>query len=387
MDLTFTPEQNEFRAELRAWFADHAPAVRLDSPYSEPGYSQHLAWERQLHEAGYAAPSWPTEVGGQSADAWAELIYDEEYARFRLPERLNKMGLIHGGPTVMAHGTEQQKRDLLPGILTCDDIWCQGFSEPGAGSDLAALRTTGRIEGDTMIVDGQKIWTSQGIIATTMFAIVRTDPQAKGHRGLTFVIIDLRSAGVEIRPLGQLHGNPGFAEVFFSGVEVPVANVIGDVGDGWRVASTSLQLERGTARGTHTRMEQALVDLAEETLTAGAGEASVRRLGELGAWVAAYEQAAYASTHEIATGRGGVDHSSVIKMLGTEILTAVHEEHLAVLGPNAEVMSDYGPNREMFGMRRNYWHGRGAEIYAGSNEIQRNIISERVLGLPKEPRG
>lgn len=386
MDLTFTPEQQAFRRELQEWFTENGPQGRLDSPYSEPGFSQHMEWEKKLHEARWAAPSWPSAAGGRDADPWAEFIYDEEYARFRLPERLNKMGLVHGGPTVMAHGTEQQKRDFLPGILDCSDIWCQGFSEPGAGSDLAAVRTTGRIEGDTMVVDGQKIWTSQGIIATTMFALVRTDPQSRGHRGITFVIIDLRSPGVEVRPLGQLHGNPGFAEVFFTGVEVPVANVIGEVGDGWRVASTSLALERGTSRGSQTRMEQALVDLARDTASAGADPRSVRRLGELAAWVAAYEQAAHASTHEIATGRAK-DYSSVIKMMGTQILTAVHEENLEVLQEGAEVMSDHGPNNEMFGMRRNYWHGRGAEIYAGSNEIQRNLIAERQLGLPKEPRG
>lgn len=387
MDVTFTPEQRAFRRELQEWFTANGPTARLDSPYSEPGLGQHLEWERRLHAAGYAAPSWPVEVGGMAADAWFQLIYDEEYARFRLPERLNKMGLVHGGPTVMAHGTEVQKSELLPGILNCEDIWCQGFSEPGAGSDLAAIRTTGRVEGDSMIVDGQKIWTSQGTIATTMFALVRSDPQSRGHRGLTFVIIDLRSPGVEVRPLGQLHGNPGFAEVFFSGVEVPIENVIGEVGDGWRVASTSLQLERGTGRGTHTRMEQSLVDLARDTATAGSDFADVRRLGELAAWVSAYEQATFASTHEIATGRTGPDYSSIIKMLCTQIQTAVHEQNLAVLGASAEIMTDHGPNGEMLGMRRNYWHGRGAEIYAGSNEIQRNIISERLLGLPREPRG
>jgi len=386
MDLNFTPEQQAFRRELQEWFAANGPKERLDSPYSEPGFSQHLEWERALFEAGYAAPGWPKEVGGMGADSWDQLIYDEEYARFRLPERLNKMGLVHGGPTVEAHGTDEQKQRFLPGILNCEDIWCQGFSEPGAGSDLAAIRTTGRINGDTMVVDGQKIWTSQGIIATTMFALVRTDPASKGHKGLTFVIIDLRSPGVEIRPLGQLHGNPGFAEVFFSGVEVPMENVIGEVGDGWRVAGTSLQLERGTGRGTHTRLEQALVDLARDTADLGT-EAQVERLGELAAWTFAYEQATYASTHEIATGRTGPDFSSILKLRYTEIHTAVHEQHLAVLGADAEIMTDHGPDGEMFGMRRNYWHGRGAEIYAGSNEIQRNIISERMLGLPKEPRG
>lgn len=387
MDLTFTPAQQAFRRELREWFSTNGPTERLESPYSEPGLGQHLVWERQLHEAGYAAPGWPQAVGGMGADPWLQLIYDEEYARFRLPERLNKMGLVHGGPTVMAHGSQEQINRFLPGILSCEDIWCQGFSEPGAGSDLAAIRTVGRVQGDRMIVDGQKTWTSQGIIATTMFALVRTDPTAKGHRGLTFVIIDLRSPGVQIRPLGQLHGNPGFAEVFFDGVEAPLSNVIGEIGDGWHVGTTSLQLERGTGRGTHTRLEQSLVDLARDVRDRDGDDASVQELGALAAWTYAYEQTTYASTHDIATGRQGPDYSSIIKLVLTRLQTAVHEQHLAVLGSDAEVMADHGPSGEMFGMRRNYWHGRGAEIYAGSNEIQRNIIAERLLGLPKEPRG
>ncbi len=390
MDLTFTPEQQAFRRELQEWFAANGPQQRLDAPYSATGLAQHLDWERRLFEAGYAAPGWPKQDGGMGLDPWFQLIYDEEYARFRLPERLNKMGLIHGGPTVMVHGTEEQKRRWLPGILSCAEIWCQGFSEPEAGSDLASLRTTGRIEGDVMHVDGQKTWTSQGVISSTMFALVRTDPDAPKHRGLTFVIIDLTSPGVEVRPLVQLHGNAGFAEVFFDDVVVPMSNVVGAVNDGWRVAATSLQLERGTGRGTHTRLEQSVIDLARNVAAAGGDDgvdaAAVERLGALAAWSYAYEQATYAITDDLARGGGGPDNSSVIKLILTQLQTAVHEADLAALGPAAEIMTDHGPGGEMFGMRRNYWHGRAAEIYAGSNEIQRNIIAERTLGLPREPK-
>ncbi|TQM02805.1 acyl-CoA dehydrogenase family protein [Pseudonocardia kunmingensis] len=387
MDLLFTDEQNRFREELRAWFAAHGPKEALAPPYAEPGFSQHMEWERTLYEAGYAAPAWPVHAGGRGLDAWHQLIYDEEYARFGLPERLNKMGLVHGGPTVLAHGTDEQKQRWLPGILSCENIWCQGFSEPEAGSDLANLKTTGRVEGDELVVDGQKTWTSQGIIADTMFALVRTDPTARKHRGISFVVIDMRTPGVEIRPLTQLHGNAGFAEVFFSGVRVPLGNVVGELNDGWRVAQTSLQLERGTGRGTHTRMAMALHDVADDVARLAPDDTGVLgRLGDLAAWTYAYEQAAYCSTDMTARNLPDDHFSSVVKIRLTELQTAIHEEHLAVLGHGAEIPDWMGPDRELRGMHRNYWHGRAAEIFAGSNEIQKNIIAERMLGLPKEPR-
>ena len=386
MDLTFTEAQDQFRQELRSWLDEHAPTERFDPAYTPHGFQQNLAWEKTLNAAGYAAPGWPVDVGGLGADAWGQLIFDEEYSKSNLPERLNKMGLLHGGPTVLAHGTAEQRMRWLPGILDCSDIWCQGFSEPGAGSDLASLRTTGRIVGDTLILNGQKTWTSNGAIATRIFALVRTDPDAPQSKGLTFVVFDLDLPGVDVRPMRQLHGQSGFAEVFLTDVEVPLDNVVGELNDGWQIAGTSLRLERGTGRGTQTRLIGAVHALAEAVEEAGATAADVERLGSLRAWAFAYEQSTYALTDLVA--RGGDDGvaSSISKLAWSEIQTAVYETHLDVLGPRAEEAESVGPDGELMGMRRNYWHARAGEIYAGANEIQRNIIGERGLGLPRERR-
>jgi alkylation response protein AidB-like acyl-CoA dehydrogenase len=386
MDLTFTDEQETFRAEVRGWLEANRPTQAFAPYYTERGLAEHLEWEQRLFKAGYAAPGWPKEAGGLGLDLWAQLIYDEEYARLRLPERLNKMGLIHGGPTVLVHGTEEQKRAWIPPILDCSEIWCQGFSEPDAGSDLASLRTTGRIEGDEIVINGQKTWTSYGVVATKMFALVRTDPDARKHRGISFVVLDLDAPGVEVRPMQQLHGHAGFAEVFFTDVRVPLANVVGQLNDGWRVAQTSLNLERGTGRGQHTRLTQAFEALAEEVGERGADPGALERLGSLSAWTFAHEQATYALTDTIARGDDdGVD-SSLLKVRWSEIQTAVYEEHLATLGTDAETVAEPDPTGALPPLLRNYWHARAGEIFAGSTEIQKNIISERGLGLPREPR-
>lgn len=386
MDLDFTPEQESFRQEVRNWIDANAPTERFAPAYTERGFAQHLAWDRTLRDAGYSAPGWPVEFGGLGVDAWGQLIFDEEYARRDLPERLNKMGLLHGGPTVLAHGTTEQQRAWLPGILDCSDIWCQGFSEPEAGSDLASLRTTGRIEGDHLIVNGQKTWTSNGAIATRIFALVRTDPDVPPHRGITFVVFDLDLPGVEVRPMRQLHGQSGFAEVFFTDVIVPLANVVGEVNDGWRIAGTSLRLERGTGRGTQTRLINSVHSLSTAIDAEGREPSAVERLGSLRAWTFAYEQSTYALTDLVERGEDDGVASSVNKLAWSEIQTGIYERHIEVLGTDAEVADDVGPSGELMGMRRNYWHARAAEIYAGANEIQRNIIAERGLGLPKERR-
>ena len=273
MDLTFTPEQVRFREEFGQWLDEHQPG-RLDPPASEAGLRQHREWEALLFAAGYAAPGWPVRFGGRGMDLWSELVYDEEYVRRGLPERLNKMALIHGARTVMAHGTERQQQDWLPGILDCSDIWCQGFSEPEAGSDLAGLRTAGRVGDDEIVINGQKTWTSNGMIATRMYALVRTDPGAPKHGGLSFLVFDLDLDGIDVRPLRQLHGHAGFAEVFFNDVHVPRSSVVGRLNDGWRVAQTALRLERGAARGTHTRLAASLHRLAEAISQAGTGLSS-----------------------------------------------------------------------------------------------------------------
>jgi alkylation response protein AidB-like acyl-CoA dehydrogenase len=373
----------EFRVDLGNWLDANAPGP-LEPPWTSPGFEQHLEWERRLYEAGYAAPGWPVEYGGRDMDLWGELVYDEEYVIRRLPERLNKMALIHGGRTVMAHGTAEQRDAFLPGILDCSVIWCQGFSEPDAGSDLAALRTTGRVEGDEIVINGQKTWTSNGVIATRMYALVRTDPEAAKHAGISFLVFDLDLPGVEIRPMRQLHGHSGFAEVFFTDVRVPLTSVVGGLDNGWRVAQTALQLERGAARGSHTKLIAALHDLTAAVKEAGADRGLLERLGRLRAWVFAYVQSTYALTAAVAGGENAGIAASVNKLRLYEIQTAIFEMHLEVLGSCAEVVDELGPNGEVLGMRRDYWHSRAGEIYAGTSEIQRNIIAERGLGLPRE---
>jgi alkylation response protein AidB-like acyl-CoA dehydrogenase len=312
------------------------------------------------------------------------LVYDEEYVGRRLPERLNKMALIHGARTIMEHGTEEQQQAWLPGILDCSDIWCQGFSEPEAGSDLAGLRTTGRVVGDEIVLNGQKTWTSNGAIATRMYALVRTDPDAPKHHGITFIVFDLDRPGVEIRPMRQLHGHAGFAEVFLADVRVPASSVVGGLNNGWRVAQTALRLERGAARGTHTRLVASLHALTEAIEQTGPDRALTERLGSLRAWAYAYVQATYALTDQVAHGRDDGVQASINKLRLSEIQTAVHELHLEVLGADAEIVDEPGPAGELYGIHRDYWHSRAGEIYAGTSEIQKNIIAERGLGLPRE---
>lgn len=383
MDLSFTPEHEQFRREFGAWLDEHDPGP-LDPPATPRGLRQHLAWEATLNAAGYAAPGWPERFGGRGMNLWGELVYDEEYVRRQLPERLNKMALIHGARTVMAHGTERQQKEWLPGILDCSDIWCQGFSEPEAGSDLAGLRTTGLVVGDEIVINGQKTWTSNGAIATRMYALVRTDPGAPKHAGISFLVFDLDVSGVEIRPMRQLHRHAGFAEVFFTNVRVPVSSVVGSLNDGWRVAQTALRLERGAARGTHTRLVASLHQLAEAIARAGADRGLTERLGVLRAWTFAYVQATYALTDQVSRGQDDGVTASMNKLRLSEIQTAIHELHLEVLGPDAEITDRMGPDGELIGMRRDYWHSRAGEIYAGTSEIQKNIIAERGLGLPRE---
>jgi alkylation response protein AidB-like acyl-CoA dehydrogenase len=383
VDLAFSAEHQQFRREFGAWLDEHDPGP-LDPPATPRGLQQHLDWEATLHAAGYAAPGWPERFGGRGLDLWGELVYDEEYVRRQLPDRLNKMALIHGARTVMAHGTESQQKEWLPGILDCSDIWCQGFSEPEAGSDLAGLRTTGQVAGDEIVINGQKTWTSNGAIATRMYALVRTDPEAAKHAGISFLVFDLNVEGVEIRPMRQLHRHAGFAEVFFTGVRVPASSVVGRLNDGWRVAQTALRLERGAARGTHTRLVASLHQLGEAIGRAGADRGLIERFGMLRAWTFAYVQATYGLTDQVSRGHDDGVTASMNKLRLSEIQTAIHELHLEVLGADAEIAGELGPDGELIGMRRDYWHSRAGEIYAGTSEIQKNIIAERGLGLPRE---
>lgn len=378
-----TAEQQAFRTELRDWLKDNLPSEPFAPLYVPEGLEQHRAWERTLHQAGYAAVAWPVEFGGRGADVWQQLIFDEEYIAVHGPVRLNRMALNLAGPTIMAHGTSEQQERWLPGMLRCDDVWCQGFSEPDAGSDLASLRTRAVVDGDELVINGQKTWTSVGPVADRIFALVRTDPSAPKHRGISFVVFDMDTPGVEVRPLVQLHGERGFAEVFFNDVRVPLDGIVGDINDGWRVAMTTLGVERGTGGGHHALLNRDL-DLLERFIRArGAHAGMLERLGVLKAWVYAYQETTYDVVAAASEGRAAPD-STVMKLCSSEIDAAVHETMLTVLGEDAELVPDCGPFGEFRGWRRDYWHSRASKIYAGTNQIQKNIIAERTLGLPKE---
>ena len=378
MDLTLTAEQQAFRDEVRAWLGDHVPKPSLASPGSADGFAAHVEWERQLHAAGYGAIHWPVEYGGRGADVVQQAIFEEEYLLAGGPERVTVVGHNLMGPTLMVHGSDDQKQRWLPGILSAEQIWSQGFSEPDAGSDLAGLRTRA-VRGDGgWVVNGQKIWTSYGPFADWIFALVRTDPDAAKHKGITFLGIDMKAEGVEVRPIVQLDGHAGFAEVFFTDVVVPDDDVVGEVNGGWGVAMTTLGFERDAPAAAPARYRRDLdlvISFARQTGLDR--DPLIRdRIAGLYARVEGYRGHALRTVSRLANGESLGSEASVTKLLWSELERDLFETAREILGPHAEAMID--PEWQY-----RYWYARAATIYAGTSEIQRNIIAERVLSLPR----
>lgn len=387
MRLTLDDERLAFRAEVAAWLERNVPGESLPPIYAREGVDAHREWERRLNQAGYAALHWPREYGGGGADLVTQAIFQEEYQRAEAPQRLNRLGLGLIGPTLIEFGTEEQKSRWLPGILTCDELWCQGFSEPDAGSDLAGIRTRAVLDGDDLVINGQKIWASLSIFADWMFALVRTGQAGGGHLGLTFVLIPMTTPGIDLRPIRQLHGEPGFAEVFFTDVRVPTKNVVGEIGDGWRVAMATLGFERGTGLGDHVRFTRDVEELVQIAFRTGRGDDPVVRDAVAARFVEAqvYQRYMQNVVTRLSAGEELGSGSSLVKLYWSEMEARIFETAIDVLGPWAEL--DDGP-LALVGNRfhRRYWHARASRIFAGTSEIQKNIISERLLGLPKERR-
>jgi alkylation response protein AidB-like acyl-CoA dehydrogenase len=387
MDLNPTPAQEAFRAEVREWLAANVPTDL--GPLSEATFEDHRAWERRLYEAGYAAISWPEAFGGRGADLMTQAIFAEEYARAGAPQRINVLGLGLAGPTLMVHGTDDQQRRWLPGILSCEDIWCQGFSEPDAGSDLAALRTSAVLEGGEYVVNGQKIWTSAGRYGDWIFTLVRTNPDVAPHKGITFLMIDMRSPGVDVRPIVQINSDAGFAEVFFDDVRVPADNVVGPVDGGWGVAMTTLSFERGTGLGSHVRFQRDLDELIRIVRATGrADDPRVRdRVAALHARNQVFRHNGSRTLTSITSGTPIGPEASLNKLFWSTMERDIFETGMSVLGPAAELVETGGEDGvDVAAWHKHYWYARAACIYAGTTQIQKNIIAERVLGLPKEPR-
>ena len=386
MDFRDTQEEADFRRELRAWIADNLPDGWSERPPSSGRMDESISreWSKRLYDAGYSGLTWPKEYGGQDAPYTHQAIFLEESARAETPEHIGIIGLGMAGPTIIAHGTDEQKSAHLASILSGEEVWCQGFSEPGSGSDLASLRTRAEDAGDHYVVNGQKVWSSFAHIADFCILVVRTDPNAQKHKGITYLLLDMHSDGVDVRPLVQITGDPEFNEIFFNDVKVPKTNIVGEANAGWGVAMTTLLHERGTLGFALTaRLEVLmgkLIRLVDET---GAGDDPLIRDRIAQQWIdlQALKFTNYrALTTLMRTGVPGPE-GSIAKLHWSESNQRLGKLALDILGVRA-LLDDEDADWSGFWQYQQL-RSRGNTIEAGTSEILRNIIAERVLGLPR----
>ncbi|WP_137820701.1 acyl-CoA dehydrogenase [Pseudomonas sp. 2FG] len=387
MQLTYTPGQQAFRTEVRAWLAANVPSEPLQSFDTEEGFRQHRAWEAKLNEGRWGMVTWPTELGGRGCDLIEWLIFEEEYYRAGAPARVNQNGIFLLGPTLMEFGSEAQKARFLPRMATGEDIWAQGWSEPSAGSDMAAIRAKAERVGDHYVLNGQKTWSTRAVWADWLFGIFRTDPQSSRHNGLTFILLPLDSPGITVRPIPQLNGLPGFAEIFFDDVEVPAENVLGGVGMGWHVAMSTAGFERGLMLRSPARFQETARRLVELYLAnreqadrdPAIGEAVMRAYLD----AEAYTLATYMTASSLVKGGKIGPESSTNKIFWSELDQRIHETAMSILGLRGELLPEAPDAGEVGHWLDGFLFAQAGPIYAGTNEIQRNIIAERMLGMPR----
>jgi alkylation response protein AidB-like acyl-CoA dehydrogenase len=389
MDLRFSAADEQYRLQLRQWLTDHAPSEPSPAD-QDAAFAYRRIWQRQLYGGGWVGIHWPKEYGGQGATLIQQAIYAQEMARARAPQPANGLGISIVGPTLIDHGTEDQKQRYIQKILNADEIWCQGFSEPNSGSDLASLQTKAVLDGDEFVVNGQKIWTSMGQYADWCILLVRTDPHAPKHKGITFLLVDMHSPGVTVKPLKQITGHAEFNETFFDNVRVPRDNVVGEINDGWRIAMTTLTYERGISTlATQVRMKQhldAMIDYAHATSSNGhalSHDPVVRQqLATAYIRVEIMLLNLYRSITTQLRGRPPGPEASLTKLYWSELDKWMQEVGMTLQGPYAQLMreSKYAVPGDW---QYNFLRSRAGTIYSGTSEIQKNIIGERVLGLPK----
>lgn len=389
MDLAFAPELETFRAEAAAWLEE-----QLSGPFQDlRGLNNHVDridrrrdWEQRLGTAGWSCIGWPRSFGGRDASIAQQVVFAEEYARARAPARIGHIGVELAGPTLLAFGSDDQKRRFLPGIASGGAIWCQGYSEPNAGSDLANVRTKARLDGDRYIIDGQKIWTSMGSIADWCFAVCRTEPGSVGPKGLSFLLVDMHQPGVTVRPIRQMTGESEFSEVFFDGAVADVRDRVGGEGEGWKVAMGLLGFERGVstlAQQMHFRNElDELIAIAKRN--GKAADPLIRqRLAQAHIGLRIMRCNALRMLANAETGNPSPE-AYTYKLYWSSWHRDLGELAMEVIGPQAEI----GESAERFpALTTMFLMSRADTIYAGTNQIQRNIIAERALGLPREARG
>jgi len=393
MDLRYSPQDEAFRAEIREWLAREVPAHGAPPPPGDwPARREYdTAWQRKLFDAGYAGIAWPAEFGGRGLPITQQLVYLEEYSRAEAPYiSVNFVGLMHAGPTLIAEGSDEQRRMHLPRILRGEAIWCQGFSEPGAGSDLASLATRAERHGGEYVVSGQKIWSTRAHVADYCELLVRTDPAASKHKGITWLILDMRQPGIEVRPMRTLDGESHFCELFLDEARVPVASRVGAENDGWRVANVTLRFERGTAFAQHIitmraqiRKLVALAMIRRSEPGSGWDSDAVRaRVGRLDASVEALWRMTQMCIAEAERTGAPAPFGSAVKLRYSELSQEIAELALRLVGEPILARADQGGVSTSEIVREYLWSLQYT-IAAGTSQIQRNLIAERILGLPK----
>jgi alkylation response protein AidB-like acyl-CoA dehydrogenase len=394
MNLAPTAEQEQFRADCRAWLQTNLPweygkgsPPRFDDLGDEVAYLRE--WQAKLAEGRWVGVTWPEEYGGRGAGPLLHYVVQEELARARAPELVGRIGINLVGPTLLAHGSPEQKTRWLPRILTAEQLWCQLFSEPGAGSDLASVSTRAVPAEGGWSLRGQKVWTSYAQFADWGLCLARTDADAPKHRGISCVVVDMRAPGVEVRPLVQITGEAEFNEVFFDDAFVPAENLIGAENDGWRVSSSTLTHERGTNPRQLVIHAQHLDELLRLAVDEGRFDDHrlQQRLADAYVEVRLFQLHNWRSLSRLEHGRELGPEGSALKLYWSEMSKRLHDTAMAVLGPAAPLWQGATDNPGDGRWQRAWLYYQAASIFAGTNEIQRNIIGERVLGLPREPKG
>lgn len=410
MDLTYPPEAEAFRKEIRAWLEDNLP-----DGWFEPGFELspeekvqfQKEWTAKLYEGGWICASWPKEYGGKGLSTMEAVVLAEEFHKANAPMRADFFGDTLVGPTILQWGTEEQKKEFLPKILKGEIAWCQGFSEPDAGSDLASLKTTAELDGDEWVINGQKIWTTQGFIADYIFVLCRTDREAPKHKGISYLLCPMRQEGIEVRPIEQIDGSAEFCEVFFTNARCPKENVVGGVNNGWNVAMTTLGFERGTSATTgYRRFEKELEAIIDKARENGRNRDPLVRQALAKAWskVQIMRINGLRTLTAVVQDRkdfGVAALGATNKMFWSEYHQEVMNLAIDILGPEGQILTG-DPSREEavpgYGARRtsarypasvlqsSFFFSRSETIWGGTSQIQRNIVGERVLGLPKEPK-
>ncbi len=406
MDLTYPPEAEEFRAVIADWLHDNLP-----SGWSEPGFSMtpeekkafNEQWTAKLFEGGWICASWPAEYGGKGLTLLQQVVLTEEFARAGAPLRGDFFGDTLVGPTILQWGTEEQKQRFIPGILKGGIAWCQGFSEPDAGSDLAGLKTRAVLDGDEWVVNGQKVWTTQAHYADYIFLLARTDPDVPKHAGISYLLVPMKQDGVEVRPIEQIDGSAEFNEVFFTNVRCPADNVIGGMNNGWKVAMTTLGFERGTSATTgHRRFQKEFDQILELARTKGRARDPLTRQRLARSWsnikimqINGFRTLTDALNGTHTTAKLGACN----KMFWSEAHQKTMELAMDIYGMEGQILQgDDGAETVLPGARRArpgyavnglqslFFFSRSETIWGGTAEIQRNVVGERALGLPKEPK-